>query len=102
MKQYGHRFQGKFENVNLLNLTSSSNLTKVRPNFSPLKPSDKNALIPFAAYNQAGEVSSKVHRCKRKWGAEIPQSLETATGKGVQALEVTLVEKGKDKGFVYM
>ena len=74
MKQYGHRFQGKFEN--LLNLTSSSNLAKVCPNFSPLlqatvrdmndmpkkrewvlKQSDKNgglALIPFAAYNQAG------------------------------------------------
>ena len=57
-----------------------------------LKQSDKNgglALIPFAAYNQAGEASSNVHRCKRKWGAEIPQSLKTATGKGVQAIEGT-------------
>ena len=59
----------EFENANLLNLTSSSNLVKIRPNFSPrlqaavkdmnmrsqqrewlIKPSDKNgglALMPY-------------------------------------------------------
>ena len=65
----------EFENANLLNLTSSSNLVKIRPNFSPrlqaavkdmnmrsqqrewlIKPSDKNgglALMPFEAYDKA-------------------------------------------------
>ena len=65
----------EFENANLLNLTSHSNLAKIRPNFPPLlqaavrdmnemskkrewviKPTDKNgglAIMPFAAYDQA-------------------------------------------------
>lgn len=65
----------EFESANLLNLTSASNLAKIRPNFPPLlqaavkdmntrsqqrewviKPTDKNgglALMPFEAYDAA-------------------------------------------------
>ena len=113
----------EFENANLLNLTSASNLAKIRPNFSPLlqaavkdmntrsqqrewivKASDKNgglALMPFAAYEAA--MKEKLNQTFEDENGQVQLKYPPATKQQLKKewrLIKELVEEGVREGFV--
>ena len=113
----------EFENANLLNLCSPTNLAKIRPNFSPLlraavrdindlskqriwvvKSSDKNgglALLPFAAYDQAMKEKLRQTFVDTN-GNEVlkyPKASKQQLTREYKRIK-DLVEEGREKGFV--
>ena len=113
----------EFENANLLNLTSSSHLAKIRPNFPPLlqaavrdmndmskkrewviKPTDKNgglAIMPFTAYDQAMKEKLTQTFTDANGNEELkyPKASKQQLAREFKLLKA-LVEEGKEKGFV--
>ena len=113
----------EFENANLLNLTSHSNLAKIRPNFPPLlqaavrdmnemskkrewviKPTDKNgglAIMPFAAYDQAmkEKLTQTFTDVNGNEELKYPKSSKQQLAREYKLLKALVLE-GKEKGYV--
>ena len=113
----------EFENANLLNLTSSANLSRIHLNFSPLlqaavrdmndlsrrrewviKPSDKNgglALMPFEAYDQAmrEKLAQKFTDANGNEGLKYPKASKQQLAREFRLLK-SLVEEGREKGWI--